>query len=135
MNQIETITILFQTNRSIDRMEVSQQVANVFQRLLEINNPAQFRAKFNGQNRETLPFIFSIDKFTRINGIQDPDVLFQRIFNTLDGHYQDLFIEDHTAEEALDIPKLKLWLLKKYPPPPMKHEWLHKLKSIIMRKN
>ena len=111
------------------------QVLNVFQRLLETNNPAQFRAKFSGQNREVLPFTFEIDKFIKVNGLTDENLKFRRIFNTLDGHFQNLFIEDQDRNAAFTVELLKTWLIKKFPPPPMKHEWLFKMKSIRMRKN
>jgi len=112
-----------------------QDVLNIFSRLLETNNPAKFTAKFTGQNREVLPFIFNIDKFIRINGLTDKNVQFRRIFNTMDSHFQDLFIEDQDYDEELTVELLVSWLISKYPPPPMKHEWVFKLKSIKMRKN
>ena len=110
-------------------------ILNVFQRLLETNNPAEFTAKFSGQNRDVLPFIFEIDKFVKVNGLTDEAIKFRRIFNTLDGHFQNLFMEDQDRNANLTIELLKTWLISKFPPPPMKHEWLFKLKSIKMRKN
>ena len=110
-------------------------VLSIFTRLLETNNPAKFTAKFTGKNREVLPLIFSIDKFVRINGLQDTNVKFRRIFNTMDPHFQDLFIEDQEQNAELTVELLVQWLIARFPPPPMKHEWLHKLKSIKMRKN
>ena len=110
-------------------------ILNVFQRLLETSNPAEFTAKFSGQNRDVLPFIFEIDKFVKVNGLTDEAIKFRRIFNTLDGHFQNLFMEDQDRNANLTIELLKTWLISKFPPPPMKHEWLFKLKSIKMRKN
>ena len=110
-------------------------ILNVFQRLLETNDPAEFTAKFSGQNRDVLPFIFEIDKFVKVNGLTDEAIKFRRIFNTLDGHFQNLFMEDQDRNVNLTIELLKTWLISKFPPPPMKHEWLFKLKSIKMRKN
>ena len=107
----------------------------LFTRLLETNNPAEFKAKFTGENREVLPFVFEIDKFCKINRLDDEGIKFQRIFNTLETHFQNLFIEDQADDAELTIKLFKKWLIKKFPPPPIKHEWLHKLKSIKMRKN
>ena len=111
------------------------QIVNIFQRLLETNNTAQFTAKFTGKNIEVLPFTFEIDKFIKINGLTDENLKFRRIFNTLDVHFQNLFIEDQDENDDLTVELLKTWLIKKFPPPPMKHEWLYKMKSIKMRKN
>ena len=110
-------------------------VVDIFKRLLQTNNQAQFTAKFTGQNREVLPFVFEMDKFVKVNGLTDPGIKFRRIFNTLESHYQNLFIEDQAADATFTVELLKTWLIKKFPPPPMKHEWLYKLKSIKMRKN
>ena len=111
------------------------EVYNIFRRLLETNNPAKFEAKFTGNHRDVLPFIFEIDKFVKVNGLSDVGIRFRRVFNTLDLHYQNLFMEDQARDAELTIELLKAWLIKKYPPPPMKHEFLFKLKSIKMRKN
>ena len=108
---------------------------NIFRRLLETSNPAEFTAKFTGQNRDVLPFIFEIDKFAKVNGLTDEGVKFRRIFNTIDIHFQNLFMEDQDENAELTVESLKTWLISKFPPPPMKHEWLFKLKSIKMRKN
>ena len=111
---------------------------DIFVRLLQTNNPAQFTAKFSGQNREVLPYIFEIDNFVKINNLTDEGVKFQRIFNTLDSHFQSLYMEDQRQRAAAadyTIATLKTWLIEKFPPPPMKHECLFKLKSIKMRKN
>ena len=97
-------------------------ILNVFQRLLETNNPAEFTAKFSGQNRDVLPFIFEIDKFVKVNGLTDEAIKFRRIFNTLDGHFQNLFMEDQDRNANLTIELLKTWLISKFPPPPMKLE-------------
>jgi len=110
-------------------------ILNVFRRLLETNNKAEFTAKFSGNHRDVIPFIFEIDKFLKVNGLSDPGIRFRRIFNTLDLHYQNLFMEDQQNDAALTVELLKRWLIKKFPPPPMKHEFLFKLKSIKMRKN
>lgn len=44
-------------------------------------------------------------------------------------------MEDQQRNAVLTVELLKSWLIKKFPPPPMKHEFLFKLKSIKMRKN
>ena len=64
-------------------------VFNIFRRLLETNNPAEFTAKFTGQNRDVLPFMFEIDKFRQSQWMTDEGVKFRRIFNTTDTHYQN----------------------------------------------
>ena len=53
----------------------------------------------------------------------------------MNSHFQDLFIEDQANDAEYTIELLKTWLISKFPPPPMKHEWLFKLRSIKMRKN
>ena len=111
------------------------QMKDLFVRLLQTNNPVPFKAKFTGENREVLPFIFEIDKYVKINGLTDKGIQFRRVFNALEIHYQNLFMEDQDANAELTVDLLKSWLIKKFPPPPMKHEFLFKLKSIKMRKN
>ena len=119
----------------MSRNQQAPELLSIFSRLLETNNPAEFTEKFTGKNREVLPFIFSIDKFVKINGLEDTNVRFRRIFNTMDPHFQDLFIEDQDENAELTIELLTTWLIERFPPPPMKHEWVSKLKSIIMRNN
>ena len=82
---------------------VENDALNIFRRLLETNNPAEFTAKFTGENREVLPFIFEIDKFVKVNGLTDTGVRFRRIFNTLDTHFQNLFIEDQANDAELTV--------------------------------
>lgn len=104
-------------------------------RLLETNNKAEFTHKFTADRRKILPYIFAMDTFIRIQNITDQTIAFRRIIKSLDNGHRDLFMSDHIDEDQLTVDMLKTWLLNKYPPPPMKHEWIIKLKQIRMRKN
>ena len=104
-------------------------------RLLETNNDSEFTRKFTANRRDTLPYIFAIDSFIRLQNITDDTIAFRKIIKSLDDGHRNLFMSDHVEEEKLTINMLKIWLLERYPPPPMKHEWIIRLKQIRMRKN
>ena len=51
------------------------------------------------------------------------------------GDYQNLFMAEQDEGAKLTIAMLKKWVIDTFPPPPMRHEWIFKLKSIRVRKN
>ena len=103
--------------------------------LLETENKVEFKRKFTADRRDTLPYVFAIDTFLRIQNIKDEHIAFRKIINSLDAGHRDLFMSDHVNEDKLTIDMLKEWVLERYPPPPMKHEWIIRLKQIKMRRN
>ena len=104
-------------------------------RLLETNNDSVFTRKFTANRRDTLPYIFAMESFLRIQNITDTTIAFRKVIKSLDEGHRDLFMSDHVREDKLTVNMLKIWLLDRYPPPPMRHEWIIRLKQIRMRKN
>ena len=103
---------------------------------LESQNPATFTIEFIGKAQKTLPWIFAANKSLRINAFSSPVIRFQRIFNSMDTHYQNQFmmsIPNDKDEENLIWESLKTWILKTYPPLITKYEFVQKLKSMVMR--
>ena len=107
----------------------------LLKQLLETENKVEFKRKFTANRRDTLPYIFEIDTFLRIQNIKDESIAFRKIITSLDAGHRDLFMSDHANEDELTIGQLKDWILERYPPPPMRHEWIIRLKQIRMRKN
>ena len=107
----------------------------IMDRMIQSNNKAEFKKKFSGNYRDTLPYIFAMDKFLKVQDIRDDTIKFRKIFNSIDEGYQDLYIGEQPEDAKLTIESLQKWLLTTFPPPPMKHEWVIKLKRIRMRKN
>ena len=70
-------------------------------------NSAKFTSKFNGDNRDTIRFIFAIQRYEDIANFQNPQSLFINIYNALPPHIQVEFAEDKNAvidqqRDALD---------------------------------
>ena len=79
--------------------------------LLETENKVEFRRKFTADRRDTLPYVFAIDTFLRIQNIKDEHIAFRKIINSLDAGHRDLFMSDHVNEDELKIGQLKDWIL------------------------
>ena len=119
--------------------QLLNQLATIFQtqnQLLENSNPAQFEYKFPGKHQETLPWIFAAEKFIRVNSFTTEKIKFQRIFSSLNDHYQNRYLMDTMNEDNITtFDSLKSWVLKEYPPPKTKIEFKSSLSSMLMRRN
>eukprot|EP01083_Nonionella_stella_P224832 799941_1 len=104
-----------------------------FRRMLDINNTAQFTAKFTGNHKDTLRYIFEMNKFCLVNGIRDESVQFQRIFNSMPLHFQNRFMIRYETNKQLTVAALQEWILSSFPPPQTKFNFVMKLKSMVMR--
>ena len=86
-------------NDDIDVAEDFAKLLEAQNRLLELQNTAKFTQKFTGKPQDTLPWIFAVNKFLRINRFQSKLVQFQRIFNSMDSYYQNRFMMDKNEED------------------------------------
>ena len=59
-------------------------------------NIAEFKSKFNGENRDVIRFVFDIQRYEAITDFQSPNALFNNIYNVLPPWIQQKFVEDKT---------------------------------------
>ena len=57
-------------------------------------NIAEFKSKFNGENKDVIRFIFDIKRYDQITDFQNPNTLFSNIYNTLPPWIQQKFAQD-----------------------------------------
>ena len=126
-------------NNNNGGQQLLNQLATIFNtqnQLLENSNPAQFQYKFPGKNHETLSWIFAAEKFLRVNSFVTDKIKFQRVFASLNNHYQNRYLMDTMNEDDnTTFDSLKTWVLKEYLPPKTKFEFKLTLSSMLMRKN
>eukprot|EP01083_Nonionella_stella_P268823 909071_1 len=109
--------------------------AQILNRLLDVSNKAEFKACFTGDHHDTLPYIFEVRKFNRINQCSDESVKFARVFNTIPPHFQNRFMRKVPSIQTLTIARLETWIMDSFPPPQTKYQFIITLKLIRMRFN
>ena len=107
----------------------------ILQQMMEMQNQVVFTHKFTGSHRETLPYIFAMRRFFNINLFTNEMIKFRKVFNTLPVHFQNQFMTQHQNARQWTINNFETWMLRTYPPPQSKHDFLVKLKSIRLRRN
>ena len=59
-------------------------MSNILSQLHDSNaNIAKFTSKFNGENKDTIRFIFDIERYEQVTNFQHPHTLFTNIYNAL----------------------------------------------------
>ena len=121
-------------NQLLDRLATVLENQN---NLLENSNTAKFQYKFIGKNHETLTWIFAAEKFLKINHFKNESIKFQRIFMSLNEHFQNRYLmdTDDDDDDNMTFDSLKYWMLREYPPPKTKYEFKLCLMSMLMYKN
>ena len=72
-------------------------------------NIADFKSKFNGENKDVIRFVFDIQRYESITNFQDPNTLFSNVYNALPPWIQQKFAQDkqttiQTQRDALSDP-------------------------------
>ncbi len=120
-------------------------------RMMELSNHEVFPVKFTRDRKDTLAYVFAAQSFLEVNAFKDEAIRFARIYNTLPNDVRQLFMlkyskngdddfdwqwEDPNENESkCTVENLFRYLFETYPPPPLKHEFVRKLKSDIQRRN
>ena len=103
-------------------------------KLIECTNKEEFKYPFTGCNHDTLPWIFEVEKYFRINRYVSPEIKFNRIINSMHISYQNrYFIDNECVEDTFET--LKAWVLREYPPPKSKSEFKWAIKGMNMYRN
>ena len=94
----------------------------------------KFETKFTGDPKNTIPYLFKVDMFFKVQMINNPTVRFSTIFQTLPIKYREEFMIENSDKDDYTIHDLFDWIINTFPPPRSKFEFELTLKSITMRK-
>lgn len=101
----------------------------------EAADPCQMDKKFHGDCRQTLPFLYAIDNFIKVNGITDAKIQFKKVSKALDAAILSQYFDHHGNVNEYTVQSLKLFLIQQYKPPFSKFHFIQRLESIELRYN
>ena len=82
-------------------------MSNILSQLHDTNaNIAKFTSKFNGENKDTIRFIFDIERYEQVTNFQHPHTLFTNVYNALPEWIQYKFAQHR--QEVLKLQDLIL---------------------------
>ena len=114
--------------------KILQKMTSYQQIQLDVLHKAKFTTTFTGDPKDTIPYLFAVDMFFKVHMINNPNVRFSTIFQTLPIKYREEFMIEHADKDDYTIYDLFDWIITTFPPPRSKFEFELALKSVVMRK-